>query len=159
MLSIATGCSKALRVNCRQTSVQRTLREFSYSATRLRSFQPTSCSQHVHRVTSSPRQAGYNRFTVRDYSNLTQTPKEKEKSTSVSPSKTDAAKTAKDLGSEKNLNVADQRRKDWEIVKRLLVNIWPPGDWGVRSRVLLGFGLLVGGKVGITLLLTVDAAK
>ncbi|KAL5504325.1 ATM1 [Sanghuangporus vaninii] len=59
----------------------------------------------------------------------------------------DASKTAKDLRTERHLTNAEQRRKDWAIIKRLLVHIWPPGDWNVRSRVLLGFGLLIGGKV------------
>ena len=59
----------------------------------------------------------------------------------------DAQKTAKDLGAETQLSQSEQRRKDWAIIKRLMVNVWPPGDWSVRSRVLLGFGLLVAGKV------------
>ncbi|KAL5486205.1 ATM1 [Sanghuangporus weigelae] len=58
-----------------------------------------------------------------------------------------ASKTAQDLGSEQHLTNAEQRRKDWAIIKRLLVHIWPPGDWNVRSRVLLGFALLISGKV------------
>lgn len=56
-------------------------------------------------------------------------------------------KTSRDLGNERQLTVAEQRKKDWNIIKKLLVNIWPPGDWNVKSRVVLGFGLLVGGKV------------
>ncbi|KAL5525591.1 ATM1 [Sanghuangporus baumii] len=59
----------------------------------------------------------------------------------------DASKTAQDLGAEQHLTNAEQRRKDWAIIKRLLVHIWPPGDWNVRSRVLLGFALLISGKV------------
>ncbi|KAH8118241.1 iron-sulfur clusters transporter ATM1 [Phellopilus nigrolimitatus] len=70
----------------------------------------------------------------------------KAKADSSDPSKV-AAKTARDLGAEKQISQAQQRRNDWAIVKRLLVNIWPPGDWKVRSRVILGFGLLVAGKV------------
>ena len=64
-----------------------------------------------------------------------------------SSASTDAAKTAAELGSEKNLTNAEQRRKDLAIIRRLMVNIWPPGDWNTKSRVLLGFGLLVAGKV------------
>ncbi|KAG6840934.1 Iron-sulfur clusters transporter atm1, mitochondrial [Blastosporella zonata] len=41
----------------------------------------------------------------------------------------------------------EQRKTDWIIVKRLLVNVWPKNDWKTRGTVLLGFGLLIGGKV------------
>ncbi|TFK49716.1 P-loop containing nucleoside triphosphate hydrolase protein [Heliocybe sulcata] len=41
----------------------------------------------------------------------------------------------------------EQRRTDWNIIKQLAVNIWPPNDWSVRGRVLFGLGLLVGGKL------------
>ena len=46
-----------------------------------------------------------------------------------------------------HISLAEQRRKDWSIVKRLAENIWPKGDWTTRSRVIVGFGLLIGGKV------------
>ena len=42
---------------------------------------------------------------------------------------------------------AEQRRRDWAIVRRLAVHIWPKNDWGTRGRVVLGVGLLVSGKV------------
>ncbi|KAF8150119.1 P-loop containing nucleoside triphosphate hydrolase protein [Crassisporium funariophilum] len=42
---------------------------------------------------------------------------------------------------------AEQRRSDWGIIKRLLVNVWPKNDWKTRWTVLLGFALLVGAKV------------
>jgi hypothetical protein len=42
---------------------------------------------------------------------------------------------------------AEQRRRDWAIVRRLAVHIWPKSDWGTRGRVVLGVGLLIGGKV------------
>ncbi|KAG6910080.1 Iron-sulfur clusters transporter atm1, mitochondrial [Tephrocybe rancida] len=41
----------------------------------------------------------------------------------------------------------EQRKTDWSIIKRLLVNVWPKNDWRTRGTVLLGFGLLIGGKV------------
>ncbi|KAG6873048.1 Iron-sulfur clusters transporter atm1, mitochondrial [Termitomyces sp. Mi166 len=41
----------------------------------------------------------------------------------------------------------EQRKIDWTILKRLLVNVWPKNDWKTRGTVLLGFGLLIGGKV------------
>jgi ABC transporter ATM len=43
--------------------------------------------------------------------------------------------------------VKEQRRKDWIIVKRLMSHVWPKDDWGTRGRVVLGFGLLIAGKV------------
>lgn len=56
--------------------------------------------------------------------------------------------TPVDLGeSERHLTNAEQRKKDWDIVKKLMVNIWPRGNYNVKSRVIVGFGLLVAGKV------------
>ncbi|KAG1869651.1 P-loop containing nucleoside triphosphate hydrolase protein [Suillus tomentosus] len=46
-----------------------------------------------------------------------------------------------------NVTVKEQRRKDWIIVKRLMSHVWPKDDWGTRGRVVLGFGLLIAGKV------------
>lgn len=45
---------------------------------------------------------------------------------------------------------AEQRRRDWAIVRRLAVHIWPKNDWGTRGRVVLGVGLLVSGKVRLS---------
>ena len=45
--------------------------------------------------------------------------------------------------------LAEQRKSDWGITKRLLVNVWPKNDWKTRWIVLLGFGLLVSSKVSI----------
>ena len=45
---------------------------------------------------------------------------------------------------------AEQRRRDWAIVRRLAVHIWPKNDWGTRGRVVLGVGLLISGKVRYT---------
>lgn len=42
---------------------------------------------------------------------------------------------------------AEQRRIDWGIVKRLMVNVWPKNDWRTRLTVLGGFALLVSAKV------------
>lgn len=41
----------------------------------------------------------------------------------------------------------EQSRRDWEIIKKLLPNVWPKNDWGTKTRVLLAVGLLIGGKV------------
>ena len=42
--------------------------------------------------------------------------------------------------------VQEQRKKDWNIMRKMMEHMWPQ-DWGVRSRVVLGLGLLVSGKV------------
>ena len=42
---------------------------------------------------------------------------------------------------------AEQRKTDFSIVKRLLVNVWPKDDWKTRLTVLGGFGLLITAKV------------
>lgn len=44
------------------------------------------------------------------------------------------------------VTVREQRNKDWNIMRKMMEHMWPQ-DWGVRSRVVLGLGLLVGGKV------------
>lgn len=41
----------------------------------------------------------------------------------------------------------EQSRRDWEIIRKLVPNIWPKDDWGTKTRVMLAVGLLVGGKV------------
>lgn len=46
-----------------------------------------------------------------------------------------------------NVSVREQRRKDWMIVKRLMSHVWPKDDWRTRGRVVLGFALLIAGKV------------
>lgn len=43
----------------------------------------------------------------------------------------------------------EQSRRDWEIIKKLLPNVWPKNDWGTKTRVLLAVGLLIGGKVSL----------
>ncbi|KAH9885819.1 P-loop containing nucleoside triphosphate hydrolase protein [Cubamyces lactineus] len=53
-----------------------------------------------------------------------------------------------DLGGEAvHISQSEQRKRDWNIVRKLVQNIWPKDDWKTRSRVLFGFGLLVGGKL------------
>ena len=52
--------------------------------------------------------------------------------------------------SKATISNAEQRRRDWSIVRRLLVHIWPKDDWGTRGRVVLGVGLLICGKVRLS---------
>ena len=44
------------------------------------------------------------------------------------------------------VTVQEQRKNDWSIMRKMMEHMWPR-DWAVRSRVVLGLGLLVGGKV------------
>ncbi|KAL0953186.1 hypothetical protein HGRIS_004441 [Hohenbuehelia grisea] len=46
-----------------------------------------------------------------------------------------------------NVTQAEQRRTDWRIIKQLMEHVWPRGDWKTRGTVILGFTLLVVGKV------------
>ncbi|KAF9053910.1 P-loop containing nucleoside triphosphate hydrolase protein [Hymenopellis radicata] len=54
---------------------------------------------------------------------------------------------AKPKPAEAEPTVAEQRRTDWGIVKRLMDNVWPKNDWKTRGTVILGFGLLISGKL------------
>ena len=50
-------------------------------------------------------------------------------------------------GSADIVSRAEQRRTDWSIIRKLVQHVWPRNDWYTRGRVLLGFGLLISGKV------------
>lgn len=50
-----------------------------------------------------------------------------------------------------DVTVQEQRKKDWSVMRKMMEHMWPE-DWGVRSRVVFGFGLLVCGKVDLALL-------
>jgi len=63
------------------------------------------------------------------------------------PSPATSPKEATPVAPKAVISNAEQRRRDWAIVRRLAVHIWPKNDWGTRGRVILGVGLLVSGKV------------
>ncbi|KAG9105016.1 Iron-sulfur clusters transporter atm1, mitochondrial [Ceratobasidium sp. 370] len=46
-----------------------------------------------------------------------------------------------------HISQAEQRRVDWHIVKKLIVNVWPKGEIGIKTRVVLALSLLLAGKV------------
>jgi ABC transporter ATM len=77
---------------------------------------------------------------VRCYQNLapetTKTPATKQPSSPAPPKGSDP----------ENPTQAEQRKQDWKIIWKLMGNVWPKNDWSTRGRVLLGLGLLVGGK-------------
>ncbi|ETW76251.1 ABC transporter [Heterobasidion irregulare TC 32-1] len=59
-----------------------------------------------------------------------------------------SSKTAQSLAADNtDVSNSEQRRRDWSIIRRLAVNLWPKNDWGTRGRVLLGVGFLVSGKI------------
>ena len=64
------------------------------------------------------------------------------------PSATKYHPVAKELDNPNYVTPKEQRRNDWNVVTKLMMNVWPRNDWKTRGTVLLGFGLLVSGKVG-----------
>ena len=50
-----------------------------------------------------------------------------------------------------HVTAKEQRRKDWLVVRKIIGNVWPKHDWNTRCRVVLGFTLLLGGKVPLSL--------
>ncbi|KAF8651949.1 hypothetical protein AX16_004592 [Volvariella volvacea WC 439] len=58
-----------------------------------------------------------------------------------------SGRSSENAKSESTPSNAEQRRTDWTIIKKLMVNVWPRGDWKTKGTVLFGFALLVSGKV------------
>ncbi|KAK4701515.1 ATP-binding cassette, subfamily B (MDR/TAP), member 7, partial [Phenoliferia sp. Uapishka_3] len=54
---------------------------------------------------------------------------------------------AKDVLKVSEITEKEQSRKDWQIIRKLLPNLWPKDDWGTKTRVMLAVVLLVGGKI------------
>jgi ATP-binding cassette subfamily B (MDR/TAP) protein 7 len=67
--------------------------------------------------------------------------------TTPSPAIAKRPSMAKELDSSDVVTAKEQRNSDWNIITKLMVNVWPKNDWKTRGTVLLGFGLLVTGKV------------
>ncbi|KZS92676.1 P-loop containing nucleoside triphosphate hydrolase protein [Sistotremastrum niveocremeum HHB9708] len=107
----------------------------------------TSTFAPQRRPSLYPRDTTQLRPFARPKTSTTAKPPSSQTTTPASPPTVDV--TAKvDLGSDaKHLTRAEQRAKDWAILKRLTVNIWPPNDWGVKARVLGGLGLLLAAKI------------
>ncbi|KAI0748288.1 P-loop containing nucleoside triphosphate hydrolase protein [Daedaleopsis nitida] len=64
------------------------------------------------------------------------------------PSLPGNAQPKQDLGGEAvHITQSEQRQRDWNIVRKLAENLWPKDDWKTRGRVVLGFGLLISGKL------------
>ena len=56
------------------------------------------------------------------------------------------------LLAEQTVSNKEQRKADWAIIKDMAHYLWPKNDFSTRFRVGLSVGLLVGAKVGHTLL-------
>ncbi|TFY79936.1 hypothetical protein EWM64_g4076 [Hericium alpestre] len=76
-----------------------------------------------------------------------QTPAQPKPPADTQAQKPQAASEASAPSSDTNIIKREQRRRDWNIIRKLAVHIWPKDDWGTRGRVVLGVGLLVAGKV------------
>ncbi|KAI8369348.1 uncharacterized protein BYT42DRAFT_106127 [Radiomyces spectabilis] len=61
-------------------------------------------------------------------------------SASKPPNKDLLQHTATETNKERNAT-------DWAIIRQLMKYIWPKNDVGVKSRVVIALGLLIGGKV------------
>ncbi|GAA5857747.1 hypothetical protein JCM1840_000893 [Sporobolomyces johnsonii] len=55
--------------------------------------------------------------------------------------------TTTDVSKAEVVSEKEQSRRDWDIIKKLLPNVWPKNDWGTKTRVLLAIALLIGGKL------------
>ncbi|TBU25036.1 P-loop containing nucleoside triphosphate hydrolase protein [Dichomitus squalens] len=66
----------------------------------------------------------------------------------VQPPTSQKNQANQDLGGDAiHISQAEQRKRDWNIVRKLAENLWPKDDWKTRGRVVLGLGLLVSGKL------------
>jgi hypothetical protein len=76
----------------------------------------------------------------------------------ASSSATSSSSTSRNENTKSKLEptAAEQRRTDWTIVKRLMINVWPRNDWKTRLTVVFGFLLLVTAKVMQLLCLTIN---
>ncbi|KAF5363195.1 hypothetical protein D9758_008316 [Tetrapyrgos nigripes] len=59
----------------------------------------------------------------------------------------DASSSLASKESEVQISAKEERRNNWKIIRRLMANVWPKNDWKTRGTVILGFVLLISGKV------------
>ncbi|RPD72384.1 P-loop containing nucleoside triphosphate hydrolase protein, partial [Lentinus tigrinus ALCF2SS1-7] len=95
---------------------------------------PIFASSHSQRTPLGLR----NSPSIRLYQHLAQQPQKTDSPASAQPP---AAPKAKQLS--KSL----EEMRDWNIIKKLSENLWPKDDWTTRGRVVLGFRLLISGKL------------
>lgn len=58
-----------------------------------------------------------------------------------------SGKPLTDLNASTAISEKAQNLTDWSIIRRLAGNIWPKGQWEVKTRVVAAVALLIGGKV------------
>lgn len=56
------------------------------------------------------------------------------------------------LLAEKTVSNTEQRKADWAIIKDMSRYLWPKRDWDTKTRVGLSVALLIGAKVGSSIL-------
>lgn len=90
----------------------------------------------------------------RHFQHLAQDPQKPQPGTPSQPPPrtpaTPAAKPPAKADEVVHISLAQQRKNDWNIIKRLSGNLWPKDDWSTRGRVVVGMGLLVAGKVRLS---------
>jgi ATP-binding cassette, subfamily B (MDR/TAP), member 7 len=78
---------------------------------------------------------------------------DKSKIPGANASKSPRSSSVQELVPNEDISSAEQRRRDLRIVRQLVRHIWPKNDWNTKARVVFGVGLLVGGKVCLSLML------
>ncbi|CAE6526728.1 unnamed protein product [Rhizoctonia solani] len=125
-MALSRHLAVGVKIGCRQTVPIRLQASFHPSRARLSSLQPVrfsnlGCIQRSFRTCSSVRVP----------------------TTPTTPTKPPPAAGETVV----HISQAEQRRVDWEIVRRLIVNVWPKNEWTIRARVVLALSLLLAGKV------------
>ncbi|KAF8239587.1 iron-sulfur clusters transporter ATM1 [Tricholoma matsutake] len=97
----------------------------------------------IHKFSFPTHQSSAFRLSRREFRDLAPKPQ----TVQSPPSATKRFPIVKELDGSKDVTAKEQRRNDWKIITKLMVNVWPKNDWKTRGTVLLGFGLLVSGKI------------
>ncbi|KAK7466094.1 Iron-sulfur clusters transporter atm1, mitochondrial [Stygiomarasmius scandens] len=63
------------------------------------------------------------------------------------PPSTSSSPKPNPLDAEVQISAKKERQNNWKIIKQLMINVWPRGDWKTRGTVIMGFILLISGKV------------
>lgn len=128
---------------------------------------PSITGSILRQQTIPPRQpqVWLSQTSIRAYRHLAQPPEAPDAKSNVTPSTTPeitAARAKEDairqkrqesgddplkLAAAGNTTAKQQRETDWSIVRRLIGHVWPKGETGAKTRVILALALLVGGKV------------
>ncbi|KDQ53228.1 hypothetical protein JAAARDRAFT_39603 [Jaapia argillacea MUCL 33604] len=106
------------------------------------------CASRTPQIVSIGKRSVPVSLVSRAYQNLASQSPKPSNTEEVSTSKpTDPKKPTPNEKGDTHPTQAEQRRVDWNIIKKLSRELWPPNDWSVRGRVLFGIGCLVFGKL------------